>query len=376
MPSKIGAAWDDDNIIRMSSAPAGYIRHRDVHQLTTRQCVDKAHMKGTEELKKEKVDTNVEIFIKAKLGEWDKDRSGRFTMEETEAAMEELKQTQRDLANLKWLIIMMFVGIFLLVLLVLCAAGVAVAITKQTGVSNDGAFVAKQSGKSRLVVTSSSRDELTLGSTLGFNAVTDDWKISDANLRELDTITFETDNGTFYSMPVTELARFDSGPTGNADTLDIMVVGNHYIRFWENIGTLEIQWANTTMWETLQTGSRRLDADEDDEDDDGSDADRIAEVELNLMQMVPVRDSSPKPPNRLLSKGGFGGAFGRGRAGGASRVAPGYSGVSDGGFGSTYGGFGMNTRSSGRGYYNGAKVCNPSIVFGPVLAVCVLLAVS
>jgi len=368
MPSKIGAAWEDDNIIRLSSAPAGNIRHRDVHHLTTRRCLDKAHMKATEELQKEKIDTNVEIFIKAKLSEWDQDRSGRFSMVEVEAAMEELKQTQRDLANLKWLIIMMFVGIFLLVVLVLCAAGVAVAITKQTGVSNDGAFVAKQSGKSRLVVTASSRDELTLGNTLSFNEVTDDWKISDAVLRDLDTITFETDNGTFYSMPVTEIARFDSGPTGDADTLDIMVVGNHYIRFWEIIGTLEIQWANTTMWETLQTGSRRLDADEDDDD---SYADGIAEVVEQ-----PVRDSSPKPPKRLLAKGGFGGSFGGGRAGGSSRSAPGYSGVSDGGFGSTYGGFGVNTRSAGRGYYNGAKICNPSIAFGPVLAVCVLLAVS
>jgi len=331
--------------------------------------LEKTKRKPVEELQQDKVNTNVDIFIKVKLNEWDKDRTGKFSMEEVSAAMQELREAQRDLANLKWQIIYLFAAIFVLVALVLCAAGVAVTVTKQLNVSNDGAFVAKANGNTRVVVTASATDELTLANTLSFNEVTDDWTLSDALLREMDTVSFQTANGTFYSMQITELARFDSGPTGDADTLDIRVLGNHYIRYWESIGTLEILWANTAMWEALQTATRRLD---DDDDDDHGDAD----INGGIMD-EPLMSSSPKPPKRLLSKGGFAG-FGGGVAGGQSRSgsAPGYSGTSNAGWGGAYGGFHVNTRSAGHGYRGRASLCTPSITFGPILAVSVLLALE
>jgi len=356
--------------LRSRSAPAGSSQYRPGrlgHQQTAK-CLEIAHKKPVELLKAEKVDTTVDIFIKAKLNEWDKDRSGKFNMAEVEAAMKELREAQRDLANLKWQIIYLFAAIFVLVALVLCAAGVAVTVTKQLNVSNDGAFVAKTNGNTRVVVTASATDELTLANTLSFNEVTDDWTLSDALLREMDTVSFQTANGTFYSMQITELARFDSGPTGDADTLDIRVLGNHYIRYWESIGTLEILWANTTMWDALQTATRRL----DDDDDDHGDAD----INGGIMD-EPLMSSSPKPPKRLLSKGGFAG-FGGGVAGGQSRSgsAPGYSGTSNAGWGGAYGGFHVNTRSAGHGYRGRASLCTPSIAFGPILAVSVLLALE
>jgi len=376
MPAKIGAAEEDgflkdgvgDNVLRVRSAPISSNRGRALTQSTTARCLEKAHNKPVSELQQERVDANVDIFIKSKLKAWDKDRTGKFNMEEVEAAMQELRVAQKDLATLKWQIIFLFVGIFVLVVLVLCAAGVAVAVTRQINVSNDGAFVAKNHGSTQVVVTTSATDQLTLANTLSFNNVTDDWQLSDALLRELSTISFETANGTFYSMQVTELARFDSGPTGDADTLDIRVDGNHYIRYWESIGTLEVLWANTTMWDALPTAVRRL---EDYDDDDADDADDNGEI-LD----EPLLSSSPKPPKRLLAKGGFGG-FGGGMAGGSSstRSSQGYSGTSNAGWGgSTYAGFDVNTRHAGRGYRGAAQVGGPSSAYGPILAVSVLLA--
>lgn len=277
--------------------------------------IDKVQSKAQVGVLPEKADPSVDIFIKAKLKEWDQDQSGTFSREEVEVAMQELRETMANLAKLKWQVIICTVFLAVALFLGLGAAAIAYALAKSTSVSGSGTM--QQKGTSNSVVTTVQSGVGDIPSVLSFDDVSDNWVIDDAGLRDLDSVSFTATNGTFYHFKVAELRRFDSGPQGSTDQLDVVTDGGHQLRFVEmsdGFSSLEVKWKDTTQWVTMETSTaRRLEeAMEEQSMDDDEDED------------LPQSGGAVEPPPRLLSKGHYvGGVFVHSR-GGHYRCDPAY----------------------------------------------------
>jgi hypothetical protein len=132
--------------------------------------------------------------------------------------------------------------------------------------------------------------------------LTDEWTVSSSALRELDAVTFELANGSYYDKEVIEVLREDSGPDSEGDKLEILTSDGGRLRMWEAIGTLEAKWPGTTMWETLNIN-----------DDPRADLD--VDLSGRPAEYDPPEGKSLRPPGRLLAKGAGGGGAGYGAAG-------------------------------------------------------------
>mmetsp|Transcript_29505 Transcript_29505/g.84473 ORF Transcript_29505/g.84473 Transcript_29505/m.84473 type:complete len:372 (+) Transcript_29505:79-1194(+) len=257
----------------------------------------------------EQADQTVDMFIKVKLREWDKDQSGCFSREEVENAMEEYRETLANLAKLKWQVVICTIALASALLVGLGAAAIAYTLAKSTSVSSSGSL--QRRGSSESVVTTVQSGVGDLPTVLSFDDVTDDWDIDDSGLRSLDSVSFTATNGTFFHFKVAELRRFDSGPEGSTDQLDIVTEGGHQLRFIEiadGFQELEVKWKGTVQWRTIPTSTaatRRLEAVEAVEDDDQEDDDDH-----------PQPSGAVDPPARLLSKGHYvGGVYIHSRGG-------------------------------------------------------------
>jgi len=256
-------------------------------------------------------DPAVEVFVRAKLKEWDRDDDGKFTYEEVETAMRELRGTMRRLASLKWQLIIGSVVLSLLLVLMLGAAAIALSLTKDTSVGSKGSLT-KSDGTTR-IVTSPDAGTGTMPSVLSFDSSSDTWALDDAALRELDAISFTANNGTFYHLQVAQLERFDSGPSGSTDQLDVLTVSGHRLRATEvdDEQLLEVRWSGATQWEQLimdEATARLLQAEDDFEAEE---------------EDVAAARGAVEPPPRLLSKGHYTMVYVHGR-GGSYRCDPAY----------------------------------------------------
>mmetsp|Transcript_48400 Transcript_48400/g.149698 ORF Transcript_48400/g.149698 Transcript_48400/m.149698 type:complete len:355 (+) Transcript_48400:316-1380(+) len=248
----------------------------------------------------QEVDPSVEVFIKGKLREWDRDRSGHFSVDETKRAMQELRATTKAMANLKWQVAGGFVVLMFALLLVLGALSIGLAVAKSTGVSRSGQL--EKPGSSVPIVTTEHEAVGDMPSVLNFDSTTDAYAISDAGLRGLAAVSFIAENGTFFQMEVAELRRFDSGPAGSTDQLDIIGIAGHHLRITEGqdgLSELEVRWRGSTQWVPAES-ARRLVADEE-----ASEAGPEAEA-----PEPPAAAGVPEAPARLLAKGHYvGGVF-------------------------------------------------------------------
>lgn len=256
----------------------------------------------------------VDVFIKAKLKEWDKDHSGRFTVEEVEVAMAQLHGTMRRLASLKLQVVACSVVLAFALILMLGAAAIALTLAKNTEVGANGALRRSGTGTNLVMAPDGGVDDLP--SILSFDASSDQWSLDDAALRSLDAFSF-TSNGTFYHMQIAELVRFDSGPGGDADGLDIITDGGHRLRFYEmadGFSDLEVKWRGTSMWVPAgagtSSGGRLLEAAGGEAAEEEDDLDSVAGMVA--------------PPPRLLSKGHYVGGVFVHRWGGSHRCDPRY----------------------------------------------------
>eukprot|EP00747_Dinoflagellata_sp_TGD_P072943 gnl/TRDRNA2_/TRDRNA2_157689_c0_seq2.p1 gnl/TRDRNA2_/TRDRNA2_157689_c0~~gnl/TRDRNA2_/TRDRNA2_157689_c0_seq2.p1 ORF type:complete len:387 (-),score=77.32 gnl/TRDRNA2_/TRDRNA2_157689_c0_seq2:39-1199(-) len=217
----------------------------------------------------------IEVFIKAKLLEWDKDQTGQYSAEEVAAAMNELKEVQGALANLKWQLIGgagiatfgMVVAIFV--------AFIAYSVSQVTTVGDRGDMRAAGGSKGVTVKTTPSREDMfSLQEALLYNEAANEtsryWRVSDNVLRDLQTVSFTTANDTFYQLEIAEIIRTDaaivSTESSLGDKLEITTAGGHRIRVWELTGDMEVKFLGG-YWEILESEDeqRRL-QDEDDED--------------------------------------------------------------------------------------------------------------
>lgn len=278
----------------------------------------------------EKTDPAVEMFVKAKLTEWDKDQSGHFSRDEVKTGMEELRDTLAQLASLKWTLIKGSIVLALGILFMLCASGVAMILAKQTTVSDNGRM--EDVGTNEVVVTALSEENGYVESMLNFDSVNDEWEITDAALRDMLTIGFTGVNGTFHFMNIADITRFDS-QFQNRDKLEVTTTAGHLLRYYEVIAQLEVKWQGTNLWEIVErsegpSGILRSLSEEGEE----------GEEEWDDVNEVDWPDGAQEPPTRRILKGGGGfGAYGggtaaRGRSGG-TYAASSAGGTSGGAYG-------------------------------------------
>jgi len=292
------------------------------------------------------VEEEIELWVKLKLIKWDKDQNGQFSMEEVEAAMEELKETEAKLAGMKWRIIFVFVFMLCFLAFVSGTVAVAFALTKNTQTKDDGEMRAPNNREGRgekykhteLVATTQSRGDLDLSTMLNYDSSTDQWTIDDDSLRQLDTVSFwHTGIDTFYHFDLAEIIRIDSGPSGTNDKLEMVTTSGAQLRVWENVGELEVLWPNSTMWEgitvTNQSSGGRLLADDV--------SPHFAEDQDLLQQELLDADDDfmkDQPAERRLGKGGtrvfYGGGGGHYNNGGSSSGCQGWCNVPHGDTGS------------------------------------------
>jgi len=193
----------------------------------------------------------------------------------------------------------------------LVAAGIAAALVKDStvsGKSDDGRqtkweAINSTGGKS-VLSTAKSRTADGLGHVLRFDGVSDDWSMTDDQLREVDVVSFTDDAGIFYHMDIAQIQRYDSGPIGaDADKLEVLTVPGHELRFWESVGTLELKFAGTTLWTTINTAEDPATR-------------RLQDLVVADESMEPTSVAAFEPPPRLLSKGHFVGGVYVHRSGG------------------------------------------------------------
>lgn len=281
----------------------------------------------------EPVDESVDLFIKMKLFTWDKDHNGRFTVEEVNTAMQELTASWDRLASMKWrfinlgLFLLFFVGGMSVVL------AIVLAVTKSTSNSESGEMRAvnpnsKKPAQTQLVTVTQSRGDIDLGNFLNFDNTTDQWLIDDAQLRELDTVSFWAANKSFYHLQVAELIRTDSGPKGVNDKLEILTLTGVRLRVFEDVGELEVLLPGTNMWQGAPQpgGGRRMPEEGEVNPNFAQDESMMGghedEFDDNFMK--------GQPAERRLGKGGvvvfYGGAH-HNRHGGSSNGCQGYCNV-------------------------------------------------
>eukprot|EP00747_Dinoflagellata_sp_TGD_P072945 gnl/TRDRNA2_/TRDRNA2_157689_c0_seq4.p1 gnl/TRDRNA2_/TRDRNA2_157689_c0~~gnl/TRDRNA2_/TRDRNA2_157689_c0_seq4.p1 ORF type:complete len:371 (-),score=80.76 gnl/TRDRNA2_/TRDRNA2_157689_c0_seq4:56-1168(-) len=244
----------------------------------------------------------IEVFIKAKLLEWDKDKTGKYSAEEVAVAMKELQEVQGALADLKWQIIGgAGIATFGMVVAILVAF-IAYSVTQVTTVSDKGEMQPAGKKGVALVTTPSSETMFTLEDALGYNEADKRWTVSDNVLRDLRTVSFTTSNESFFNLQIGEIIRTDGDIVSPelGDKLDITTSGGHRIRVWENTGHMEVKFLGG-HWEVLEQG----DADErrlENEEDEDSEWEEVANVGDSLQ---------PPAARRTKGHGGSwrGGAF-------------------------------------------------------------------
>lgn len=200
-------------------------------------------------------DKKTDDWVKLKLKLWDKDQNQSFSKEEVDAAMEELKEAEEDLADLKWIFIKLFSFLIVFLIFISGAGAIAFAMTKETTVEGEGLSApnptSKKPGMTELVTTTEAHGNFSLLNLLDFDNTTDQWLFDEAKLRELDKVSFSDENQTYYNLDVAELIRIDSGPTGGAnDKLEILTTSGTRLRVWESVGELEVLYPEEPMWST------------------------------------------------------------------------------------------------------------------------------
>eukprot|EP00747_Dinoflagellata_sp_TGD_P196286 gnl/TRDRNA2_/TRDRNA2_66171_c0_seq1.p1 gnl/TRDRNA2_/TRDRNA2_66171_c0~~gnl/TRDRNA2_/TRDRNA2_66171_c0_seq1.p1 ORF type:complete len:327 (-),score=53.30 gnl/TRDRNA2_/TRDRNA2_66171_c0_seq1:103-1083(-) len=189
-------------------------------------------------------DFEIEVFIKAKLMEWDKDQSGCYNAEEVSAAMQELQAVQEALAQIKWQLMggggIATFGIVIAVVI----AVIATSVTRTTTLGEDGEMQAIDNKGIALVTTPSRTKMFSLEDALAWNEEAKRWTVDDNVLRDLQEISFTTVNDTFYKLQIAEIIRTDGELVNSelGDKLDIMTVGGHRIRLWESTGEMEVRF--------------------------------------------------------------------------------------------------------------------------------------
>lgn len=259
----------------------------------------------------DKADTSVEIWIKAKLKDWDKDGSGTFSKAEVKEAMEEFRDTERGLKNLKWVMIKGAVILTLAILFMLGASCLALVLAKDTKVSESGKMGARK--QNEVVVTVPAEESGYVDVMLNFDEITNEWDITDTGLRDMLTIGFTGNDRSFHFWNVAEITRYDSQNL-NDDKLEIKSAAGDRLRYWESVGQTEVKWRGSTQWEIIAedagsavnvVGSRRM-RQEDDGDFE------LAEGEAFDSEEWP--EGMIEPPVRRILKGGGFGAYGGGGA--------------------------------------------------------------
>jgi len=102
---------------------------------------------------------------------------------------------------------------------------------------------------------------------LAFNHLTDQWNVTEEELRHISTVSFSDREGKFHFLHVAHIVRLDAGKdaASDGDKLEVLTTGGHRIRYWESIGELEVKWYDHTTslqsreWETLSLGRRLAD---------------------------------------------------------------------------------------------------------------------
>mmetsp|Transcript_90198 Transcript_90198/g.254469 ORF Transcript_90198/g.254469 Transcript_90198/m.254469 type:complete len:382 (-) Transcript_90198:138-1283(-) len=269
---------------------------------------------------KDPMEKRIEMLLRAKLLEWDKDQSGTFNFEQVKDAMAEIRDVANHIGTLRQYIA--FAGLLLVALVpVFIGVGyVALTASKEVYVGHSGSLEALRPGfdDREVVVTTQEYNFQNVQNMLDFDLVTNEWVVSNFALREMDSVSFELVNGSYYHFDVVEVTREDSGQDGESDKLEVTTTNGAKLRLWESLESLEAKWAGSSMWELL----------------DVRDEDAYADPNGQLHEVAEPPEQGPaslRPPGRLLAKGAGGGGVGFGRAGpnglGTNARAGIYSGV-------------------------------------------------
>jgi hypothetical protein len=180
-------------------------------------------------------------------------------------------------------VIMLFIGAMM------GAVALVMMLTIDTKVDDSGYMTAKvtdtEPQQKSLIQTTLERDEGGMGQLLDYDDTTGQWLVADAQLRNIDQVSFSA-NSSFFNLDLAEVMRIDSGETGTNDQVDMLTTGGHRLRVWSSIGNLEVKWAGTSMWRIVDVDStsRRL-------------------HEMGMADKASM-DFLDTPPRRMYAKGG------------------------------------------------------------------------
>eukprot|EP00401_Gymnodinium_catenatum_P040552 CAMPEP_0117515168 /NCGR_PEP_ID=MMETSP0784-20121206/30441_1 /TAXON_ID=39447 /ORGANISM="" /LENGTH=410 /DNA_ID=CAMNT_0005310977 /DNA_START=67 /DNA_END=1301 /DNA_ORIENTATION=+ len=202
---------------------------------------------------KDPMEKRIEMLLRAKLLEWDKDQSGTFNFEQVKDAMAEIRDVANHIGTLRQYIA--FAGLLLVALVpVFIGVGyVALTASKEVYVGHSGSLEALRPGfdDREVVVTTQEYNFQNVQNMLDFDLVTNEWVVSNFALREMDSVSFELVNGSYYHFDVVEVTREDSGQDGESDKLEVTTTNGAKLRLWESLESLEAKWAGSSMWELL-----------------------------------------------------------------------------------------------------------------------------
>lgn len=275
---------------------AGELKQRRLVKAKTKVIMEKVHAEDDIKLLEKNVDPEIENWIKMKLIEWDADKTGTFSREEVEDAIEELRDAEKKLANMKMAFILAFSLFFIVLTCSLGAVAIVLTLTKEVNVGEGAEMRVKaegdQKGKTQLITTTPGKGTMNLLTMLQFDGTSDKWMITDDQLVEMDSLSFTSHLNSepqFYHFMISELIRVDSGSTGSSDKVDIVTDAGHQIRVREGYNDIEVKWAGDTMWQDVQATRRLTEVSGDAEDE---------------YDWEDVLHNSVQPPDRRLAKGG------------------------------------------------------------------------
>jgi hypothetical protein len=264
--------------------------------------------------KKDEKDPLTEAWIKAKLYEWDAKRTGDYDEEEVALAMKDYhdaltKNNKVLVVGILWCCIIALLVLLCTITIFVCAVYLSkeIAVTKGAEMVNaKNTFGAAQPRTN--VHTSEDHSRGDLSDLLSFDPNTDQWLLPDDRLRYLESVSFSTENGSYYSMKLAEVIRFDAGrgnTTSAMDKIEILTLAGDRIRYWENISEPEIKFDGTSMWQTIQfDSSRRLTMDVEGYEDMEDEEDDLEQPLRRLWEEDEEQDLE-QPPRRLWGKGGI-----------------------------------------------------------------------
>eukprot|EP00929_Paragymnodinium_shiwhaense_P004617 TRINITY_DN105720_c0_g1_i1.p1 TRINITY_DN105720_c0_g1~~TRINITY_DN105720_c0_g1_i1.p1 ORF type:complete len:333 (-),score=88.31 TRINITY_DN105720_c0_g1_i1:248-1246(-) len=255
----------------------------------------------------------------AKLLEWDKGQTGKLDADDVNKAMAELREAKKKADWLRKFFIIVGSAVPITLLLAFAFTYAFQEFSDQwEGSIDDRLNAAKPHlGVKDVVISTQEHGIRSVKSMLSFDLMNEEWSVSDDALREMDTVSFELSNGTYYHLDIIEVERRDGARSGQeSDKLEIFTRQGAKLRLWASMGTLEIKWPWSSMWEVLDvTGDGR----------EGLDVDMTGE---DTDHEPPERHAGMKPPERLLATarrgkgtsmaGGVGSGFSRGHTGATS----------------------------------------------------------